>query len=76
MKNRNVLLQLQKKYREGGYALVSSESGRVFVFAKTLKELYKTIDDKKIKDEDKTVMHIPSPYIKHVFYFPLSIRIY
>lgn len=72
----NVLLQkLQEKYKDGGYALVSPTSGRVTLFAKTIKNLYKTIETKQIKDADKIVMYIPPPKIAHVFQVSLSIRL-
>lgn len=76
MKSKNLLLQLQKKYHEGGYALVSPKSGEVLAYGKSLKHLYTTIDRKKIKDNDKLVMHIPSPNVTHAFHFSLSVRIY
>ncbi len=74
MKNKNLLLRLQTKYQDGGYVLVSPDTGRVFAFGQNLKLLYKTIDAKKIKDEDKLVMYVPSR-MKHVFQLSLSVRI-
>lgn len=74
MKNKYLLLKLQKKYQEGGYALVSPETGRIFAFADDLKKLYKTIDAKNIEDADKLVMYVPPPHVKHVFQISLSVR--
>ena len=76
MKRKNLLLKLQKKYQEGGYALISPKSGEVLAYGKNLKHLYTTIDRKKIKDADKLVMHIPTPNITHAFHFSLSVWIY
>lgn len=76
MKRKNLLLNIQNKYKEGGYALVSPKSGKVSAFAENLKKLYQTIDRRKIKDSDKLVMHIPSPNVKHAFHISLSIRIH
>lgn len=67
MEKKNLLLTLQKKYRDGGYALIAPKSGNLVAFAKTLKDLYQRIDQKSIDDRDKIVMHIPSPRVKHVF---------
>lgn len=74
MKRLNLLLQLQKKYQGGGYALVSQKTGKAFAFGEDLSKLYKTIDEKKIKDMDKVVMYVPPPRVKHVFQISLSIR--
>jgi hypothetical protein len=67
MKNKNLLLQLQKTYRKGGYALVSADKNKVVAFGSDLKSLYAKIDEKGIKDADKVVMHIPPPHVQHVF---------
>lgn len=74
MKKRNLLLKLQKKFKEGGYALIVPKSGKVIAFGEDLKQLYNNIDKEKIKDADKLVMYIPPPNVKHVFHFSLSIR--
>lgn len=76
MKNKNILLKLQEKYHDGGYALVSPDTGRIFAFGQNLKKLYTNIDTRKIKDEDKIVMYVPPPRVKHVFQISLSIRLY
>lgn len=75
MKNKNLLLNLQKKYQKGGYALVSPKSGEVFAYGINLKNLYESIDRNKIKDSDKLVMYIPSRNVTHAFHFSLSVRI-
>ncbi|MBI4009093.1 hypothetical protein HY357_02575 [Candidatus Roizmanbacteria bacterium] len=72
---KNILLKLQKKYKEGGFALISQASGEIIAFGKDIKKLYKVIDEKKIKDENKIVMHIPPIHVKHVFQISLSIQI-
>ncbi len=74
MKNKYLLVKLQKKYKDGGYALVSLEKGQVFAFADNLSKLYEIIDAKNIEDENKTVMYVPPPNVKHVFHISLSIR--
>lgn len=74
MKKINLLLKLQKRYQEGGYALVSQKTGKAFAFGEDLNKLYKIIDEKKIKDIDKTIMYVPPPRVKHVFQISLSIR--
>ena len=74
-RNKNILLNLQKKYKDGGFALVSQTSGEVSAFGEDIKKLYKVIDDKKINDENKIVMHIPPIHVKHVFQVSLSIQI-
>lgn len=56
MENKNLLFKLQKKYQDGGYALVAPKSGKVVAFSEDLKNLYKTIDQKKIDDKNKLVM--------------------
>lgn len=76
MRNKNLLLTLQKKYQEGGYVLVSPKSGKVVAFGEDLAHLYEVIDRKKIKDADKVVMHIPPPSVTHAFHLSLSIRIH
>ena len=75
MEKRNLLLKLQRKYQEGGYALIVPKTGKVIAFGEDLKDLYTTIDKEKIKDADKLVMYIPPPKVKHVFQLSLSIRI-
>jgi hypothetical protein len=75
MKKTNLLLKLQKRYHEGGYALVSQKTGKTFAFGGDLNKLYKIIAEKKIKDIDKTVMYVPPPRVKHVFQISLSIRL-
>ena len=75
MKKLSLLSKLQKIHQEGGYALISQKTGKVFAFAEDLKKLYKTVDEKRIKDVDKTVMHVPPPRVKHVFQVSLSIRL-
>lgn len=65
--HKNILLKLQKKYKDGGFALVSQLSGEVYAYGEDIKKLYKVIDEKKIKDENKIVMHIPPIHVKHVF---------
>lgn len=75
MQKNTLLLNLQKKYKQGGYALVSPESGKVWLYADTVKNLYKTIEMKDIPDADKLVMYIPQRKGSHVFSFSLSIRI-
>lgn len=76
MPQKNLLLTLQKKYKTGGYALVSPKNGRVSAFGEDLKQLYKTINEEKINDADKMVMYIPPPHVKHVFQLSLSIRLH
>jgi len=76
MRKLSLLSRLQKKHQEGGYALVSQNTDKVFAFGEDLNKLYKTVDEKKIKDVDKTVMYVPPPRIKHVFQISLSIRLY
>lgn len=76
MKNKNILLKLQRKHRDGGYALVSPRTGRVAAFAENLKKLYQTIETQKIRDETKLVMYVPPPHVTHVFHFSLSVRVY
>lgn len=66
---KNILLKLQKKYHEGGYALISPNTGKVLAYGEDLELLYKIIKKEKIKDQDKLVMHIPPPSVKHVFHF-------
>ena len=75
MQNKNILFKLQKKYKDGGFALISQTSGQIYAFGEDIKKLYKLIDKKKIKDEDKIVMHIPPIHVKHVFQISLSIQI-
>ena len=75
IRHKNILIKLQKKYKDGGFALVSQASGEVVAFGEDIKKLYKLIDKKKIKDEDKIVMHIPPIHVKHVFHISLSIQI-
>ena len=70
----DLLLNLQKRYKQGGYALVS-KAGRLVVFGENIKKLYEKIDSQKIKDEDKIVMYIPSPRISHAFTVSVSVRI-
>jgi len=65
---------LQKKFKQGGYVLVSPQSGRVAVHAMDIKSLYKKIDSEKIKDEGKTVVYIPSAKYTHVFRVSVSVR--
>lgn len=60
-----LLQNLQKKYTRGGYALVSPHSGRVALYADTIKKLYQTIETKNINDADKVVMYIPPPNVTH-----------
>ena len=67
LKNKNILLKLQKKYKDGGFALVSETTGQAYAFGEDIKKLYKVIDDKKVKDENKIVMHVPPVNVKHVF---------
>ena len=67
MEKKQLLLQLQKKFQEGGYALIYPKSGRVAAFSENLKKLYQTIDQKKIDDKNKLVMYIPPPHVAHVF---------
>lgn len=57
--NKNILLKLQKKFKEGGFALISESTGQVYAFGEDIKKLYQIIDKKKVKDENKIVMHIP-----------------
>lgn len=73
MKKLNLLLRLQKRYQEGGYALVSQKTGKAFAFGEDLNKLYKIIEEKKIRDMDKVVMYVPPPRVKHVFQISLSI---
>lgn len=75
MGKKNLLLKLQKKYHEGGYALISPKTGQVVAFADDIKILYQTIEREKIRDADKLVMYVPPPKVKHVFQVSLSIRI-
>jgi len=75
IKQRNILLKLQKKYHDGGFALVSQASGEVFAYGKDIKKLYKVIEEKKIKDANKIVIHIPPIHVKYVFQISLSIQI-
>lgn len=70
----DLLWQLQKKYQNGGYALVADKSSRVLAFAEELDRLYKIIDQKHIDDSNKVVMFIPPPHVKHVFSVSLSVR--
>ncbi len=74
-KHKNILLKLQKKYGEGGYALVSPKTGEVLAFGEDIQSLYRIIERKKINDKNELVMYIPPPNVKHVFHFSLSIRI-
>lgn len=74
MKKINLLLNLQRKFKQGGYALVS-KAGKLVVFGENIKKLYEKIDKQRIKDEDKIVMHIPSPRVTHAFTISLSVRI-
>lgn len=74
MAKRNILLKLQRKYQDGGYALIVPETGKVIAFGEDLKVLYAKIDKGKIKDADKLVMYVPPPKVKHVFQLSLSIR--
>lgn len=67
VKKRNLLLKLQRRFKDGGYALVSEESGRVFAYGENLKKLYQRIEQENVKDEDKTVVYVPSAKVKHVF---------
>jgi len=76
MNKKNILMKLQEKYKEGGYALVSPKTGKVMAFSETLQSLYTIIDQKQIHDADKMVMYVPPPNLKHVFYISLSIRIH
>lgn len=62
MKKLSLLLKLQKKYQEGGYALVSQRTGKTFAFGEDLNKLYKIIDEKKIKDADKAVNYFSRNY--------------
>ena len=75
IRHKNILIKLQKKYKDGGFALVSQASGEVIAFGEDIKKLYEVIDEKKIKDENKIVMHIPPIHVKHVFQISLSIQI-
>jgi dTDP-4-dehydrorhamnose 3,5-epimerase-like enzyme len=76
MKSKHLLLKLQKKYKTGGYALVSPKSGQVVIFSEDIKSLYQTIDKEKINDTNKLVMYVPPPHVKHVFQLSLSIRVH
>lgn len=67
VEKRNLLLNLQRKFKDGGYALVSEKNGRVFAYAETIKKLYQKIEEKNVKDENKTVVYVPSAKVKHVF---------
>lgn len=71
-----MLLKLQKKYKDGGYVLVSPKSGKVIVFATDFKKLYEAIDRKNIDDADKLVMHVPPLHVKHVLRLFLPIQVY
>ncbi len=70
-----LLQNLQKKYKDGGYALVSPDTGRVALFADTIKKLYQAIEIKQIQDADKVVMYIPPPKVTHAFSLSLSVRL-
>lgn len=72
MKRKNLLLQLQRKYQEGGYALVTPKTGKVVAYGEDLENLYATIDRKKINDAGKLVMFIPPPRVTHAFHLSLS----
>jgi hypothetical protein len=65
--NRQLLGELQKKHKRGGFALVSEEKGQEIAFGKDIEFLYKKIDKKKIKDSSQVVMHIPPLNAVHVF---------
>lgn len=73
---KTLLQNLQKKYKQGGYALVSPRSGRVALFADTIKKLYQTIQGKNINDENKVVMYVPQRKGSHVFSISLSVRLH
>lgn len=74
IKHKNILLKLQKKYHEGGYALVSQKSGQIYAFGDDIKKLYDLIEKKKIKDENRLVMYIPPLHIKYALRISLSIN--
>lgn len=59
MKNRYSLVNIQKKYKKGGFALISEKTGKEFAFGTDIKKLYEMIDKKKIKDSDKIVTYVP-----------------
>ncbi|MBI2587394.1 hypothetical protein HYW29_01110 [Candidatus Amesbacteria bacterium] len=70
----DILIKLGKKYKSGGYALVSPSSGRVAAYGKDIKLLYQKIDRDKINDSDKMVMYIPSSHHVHIFHLSVSVR--
>jgi len=56
-----ILIKLQKKYEDGGYALVS-DKGQVLAYGEDMRKLYQVIEKKRIDDKRGVVWFIPSPH--------------
>lgn len=62
-----ILLNLQKRYEDGGYVLVAPSSGRVYAYGRDIKKLYEKIMKDEIPSTNKLIMYVPSPKYFHVY---------
>lgn len=53
------LFDIQKKYKAGGYVLLSEKEDKVLVFGKSVKKLYDLARKKGLDKGDTTTMYVP-----------------
>ncbi|MCR4263620.1 MAG: hypothetical protein NUV98_02785 [Candidatus Roizmanbacteria bacterium] len=67
MHNNHLLMNLQDRFKKGGYVLVAPKSGRVYAYGEDIEKMYEKIIKDKIPSTNKHIMFIPRADRQYVF---------
>lgn len=59
MHNKHLLVNLQERFKKGGYVLVAPNSGRVYAYGEDIEKLHKKMAKKHVAAGTKHVMFVP-----------------